>query len=277
MSLQPYLRSVHQAAVHALTCKNRRLFGLAAVLGVCFALPGHAAPTANLRLDLALSARPASGQAEAPLHRPDAPALRLGLASGLARALEGTSALSTGSTEALLFEAVTLHRQGRLAQAEALYRQLLDQADPPPAAHLGLARLLAARSGPAIAAAHLEQACGQRPDAYLAAEAGRWWAVAGDAPRARACLEKGAAVLTPADQALLAGLYLQAGQYAEAAAAYRRALRAQDHALWWLGLAHALQAIGDIAGAHAAYRYALASPQLPPEAADYARQQLDGG
>ncbi|MCX7672160.1 MAG: hypothetical protein N2Z63_00960 [Thiobacillaceae bacterium] len=155
-----------------------------------------------------------------------------------------------GTAQVLLFQAVALHRQGQLVEAEALYTEVLRRPTPPVEAHLGLARLRARLHGPAAAAWYLESVDSGTGAALLASETGRWWAAAGEHARARAWLMRAEAELAPQDLAPLGALHLLAGAYTQAAAAYRRALDdGQGQPAWWLGLAFALAAIGDEAAA----------------------------
>lgn len=78
----------------------------------------------------------------------------------------------------------------------------------------------------------------------------------------------------PAYHAQLAAYEEQAGQYQAALAEYRSLVaQSPDNARWWLGLAIALDQLGDD-GANSAYRRALNAGGLPRKAAAYARGRL---
>ncbi len=75
--------------------------------------------------------------------------------------------------------------------------------------------------------------------------------------------------------ALLAGLLQQAGRFAAAARVYRQLLQVQaDNALWWFGLALALDQVQEHEEASQAYQQALALPQLQDNLRSYSRERL---
>jgi len=75
--------------------------------------------------------------------------------------------------------------------------------------------------------------------------------------------------------ALLAALLQEAGNYAAAAGQYRKLLAVRPReALWWMGLAIALEQSGASEPARKAYRQALETPGLRPDLAAYIRNRL---
>lgn len=79
----------------------------------------------------------------------------------------------------------------------------------------------------------------------------------------------------PSYHALLAGLEVRSGHYRRAAQQYAALLPLNpDQAVWWLGLAIALDQSGQKPAARKAYRTALEHPGLSPAAQAYARRRL---
>ena len=75
--------------------------------------------------------------------------------------------------------------------------------------------------------------------------------------------------------ALLAALWQEGGQYAEAAARYQLLLQVRpQEGLWWLGLAVSQEQTGQLEAARKAYRQVLASPELRPDLAEFVRSRL---
>lgn len=79
----------------------------------------------------------------------------------------------------------------------------------------------------------------------------------------------------PDYHALLAALLQQAGRFAAAGQVYRQLLQVRtDNALWWFGLALALDQAQDHEEASQAYKQALALPQLQDHLRAYSRERL---
>jgi MSHA biogenesis protein MshN len=100
---------------------------------------------------------------------------------------------------------------------------------------------------------------------------------AGQIDQAIGVLERNAPSVNndPAYHALLAGLEVRSGHYRRAAQQYAALLPLNpDKAVWWLGLAIALDQSRQKPAARKAYRAALAHPGLSPTAQAYARRRL---
>lgn len=245
-----------------------RWLGLLALLGALFGAWAHDGGLAHGlgRLDTRLGANtPGPMRADWQPAAPEALKLRL-----------SRQPQTAATPPALLFEAVELHRRGRLDAAEALYR--LATADSGIQAHIGLARILALRSSAVAAAEYLAQQAALAPHPALHAEAGRWWAAAGEHARARTHLLEAGDNLDAETRALLASLHLLAGDHAAAIEAYRTALQSQpQRPAWWLGLAVALYANGAHEAARAALDRAESSAGLPPQLVTEVRTWFDQG
>ncbi len=75
--------------------------------------------------------------------------------------------------------------------------------------------------------------------------------------------------------ALLAALQQEAGQHMAAARRYAQLLEVRPReALWWMGMAIALEQAGDSVQASKAYRQALVLPGLRPDLSHYVRERL---
>lgn len=136
---------------------------------------------------------------------------------------------------ALLLEA------GNAASAEALLREGIAQQPNDPWYPRSLAQLQLQRGDLSAAAAVLKAALGKRPDA--------------------------------ANHALYAGTLHKLGKSAEAATAYREAVRLDpSQGNWWIGMAVALEQTGDAAAAGAAYQRATLT-RLSGELREFAQQK----
>ncbi len=186
------------------------------------------------------------------------------------------------TVEQWLERAAALHRQGRLDEAELLYRRVLDVVpDHPDALHLlGVAALQ--RGDAARACRWIAQAAARLPEVAAVfhnwAEAAR---LSGDAVTAVQAARR-AVALAPqwADAHNHLGLALQAaGQTAEAEAAFRRAVELQpEAALAWNNLGALLRQQGRSEEALAAFRRAVeADPQLPLALSNLGQALLDHG
>ena len=87
----------------------------------------------------------------------------------------------------------------------------------------------------------------------------------GDAAAALITLDRIAATARSARiEALRGGIAQRAGQHAVAVDAYQRAVRAADApAVWWVGLAVSLDALGQATQSHAAFSHAATDTNLP--------------
>jgi tetratricopeptide (TPR) repeat protein len=178
--------------------------------------------------------------------------------------------------------AVQLHRQGKLDQAELIYRQILDEA-PQHADALHLLGVVSHQRGQfARAVALIRRAVALAPNAgaYYSnlAESCR---MAGDAAAAVAAARR-AIELVPqnADGHNHLGLALQGqGQFAEAAAAFRRAIGLRpDFALAHNNLGSALRELGQNDEALAEFREAVRlAPNLPPALSNLGQSLLEKG
>lgn len=163
---------------------------------------------------------------------------------------------------ALLAEALALHRAGRLAEAEPLYRRCLaarhDNGDA-----LGAYGLLLHHTGRhAEAAALLERVAAARPaDATVHSNLAAALFALGRVGEAAALWQR-ARQLRPDDPDISANLGMaetRRGRCAAAIGHYRRALALQaDHGAAWLGMANALRELGELTPAVAAYTTVLA-------------------
>lgn len=140
-------------------------------------------------------------------------------------------------------EATKLHQQGKFAEAEHLYDQLLTQnhANPGLLATYGTLALQTNRNGLAIALleASLHYGKGPRPDDVLS-NLGVAYRNTGQPEKAKACLEESVKG-NPGAPALAnyAGMYIESGEQPKAIAACERALQEDPHlpiAHWNLGL-----------------------------------------
>ena len=159
------------------------------------------------------------------------------------------------------------YRAGRLAEAESLYRAVLDQQPDNVDAIQGLAVLCHRRGHPEEALALFRRAITLDPDSRVAdRQLGRLLEQRGDPVGAAICYRR-AARLRPLDaaaQADLARTLAAQGEAAEAIAHYRRAVAlAPDDAWTHIALGNALLREGAVADASASYERALAiSPDL---------------
>ncbi len=163
---------------------------------------------------------------------------------------------------ALLRQAVACHQRGEVAEAERLYRRVL-QRDPKRADAHNLLGLLARQRGDAAAALrHTGQALALRPqEPIFLASHGAALAEAGQLPEAVRLLRLAIAA-RPSDAVSLRNLgqaFCALGDAAGALAPLRQAVALQPQAAEpWLALAHALREAGDPAGAIQAAQQALA-------------------
>jgi tetratricopeptide (TPR) repeat protein len=164
----------------------------------------------------------------------------------------------------LLQQAVSHHQHGELAEAESLYRRVLQQ-EPEHAQALNLLGVVAAQTGRGeLAVALLRRAVAAHPAPDLWNNLGLALEGAGQLDEAAGALGN-AIALAPGyvdGHYHLGNVLLKAGRNDEAANAYRRALELRPaHADAANNLGQALQRLGDTAGAETAYRSAL---QLAP-------------
>lgn len=178
--------------------------------------------------------------------------------------------------------AIQLHRQGQLDQAELIYRQILDET-PDNADALHLLGVVAHQRGQFGRAMNLiKKAVSLSPDAgtYYCnlAEACR---MAGDLAGATAAAQKAVALVPHSPDAHNhLGLALQMqGRFAEAAAAFRDAIELRaDFALAHNNLGGVLRELDDREGALAAYRRAVElAPNLPLALSNLGQSLLEVG
>jgi len=169
-------------------------------------------------------------------------------------------------------------RNGDRGKAEGLLRRSLSDKPDYTDARVLLAAVLMRAQRNAEALQVLSEGI-HRPggnDSRFALLKARILAGEGELPKAIATLRSHAPTLSdnPAYHARLAAYEARAGQYAAAAKTYH-ALVAQspNNARWWLGLAIALDQLGDNGAAHA-YQQALDAGGLPSKAAAYAKSRL---
>ena len=164
-------------------------------------------------------------------------------------------------------EAAEHYRAGRLAEAESLYRALLDKQPDNVDAIQGLAVLRHQRGHPEEALALFRRAITLDPDSPVAdRQLGRLLEQRGDPVGAAICYRR-AARLRPLDaaaQAYLARALAGQGEVAEALGHYQRAVSlAPDDAWSHIALGNALLREGAVAEAPASYERALAiNPDL---------------
>ncbi|MGE3271976.1 MAG: tetratricopeptide repeat protein [Chloroflexota bacterium] len=168
----------------------------------------------------------------------------------------------TRDTGAILTRAVEHHQRGQLADAERLYRKVLNQSPNQPDA-LHLLGVLALQNGrPADAVTRIQRAIAARPDnAAYQSNLGVALQALGKLKEARASLERAVGLDAQHVDALFnLGVTLQALELLEEAAGrYRQVLALMPgHAGALRNLGNTLRALGQYAEAVEAYRLALA-------------------
>lgn len=170
----------------------------------------------------------------------------------------------------LFDDAQALRHAGQAEAAIGKYQQALVRDPAMRSARLQLAGLLqeAGRSDKALQV--LTGGYEQQPDDALAIAAGRMLADRGQREEALNWLQRGYSGLRPADIALMGALLSQLQRYEESANAYQRALAADPgQGGWLLGLGLALEALGRMDEARAAYRKALERGDFKPDVIDF--------
>jgi len=227
------------------------------------------------------AAKPAGHQAE------DAPSRHRAAATAHARST-GTSQGSTriqrvptspGERAAENYDrAMNALRNGDRGRAESLLRKALSDRPGYTDARVLLAAVLmqAKRDSEALQLLSDGIKRGDGNDSRLALLQARILAGERKLPAAVAALQRNAPPVEddPAYHAQLAAYEEQAGQYRTAVTEYRSLVaQSPGNGRWWLGLAIALDQLGDD-GADAAYRRALNAGGLPGKAAAYAQGRL---
>lgn len=182
----------------------------------------------------------------------------------------------TPEAEALQFhdDAQALRRAGKVDAAIGRYRQALERNPGMRNARLQLAGLLQ-ENGQTDAALHLlKTGYEQQPNDALAIAAGRILADQGRRDEALGWLERGRNGLRASDQALRGALLSHMQRFDEAVKAYQLALSADpDQGGWLLGLGLALESLGRVDEARAAYRNALERGEFKPEVVKFLQQK----
>lgn len=172
-------------------------------------------------------------------------------------------------------QAAELISRGRHADAAALLQQLLARQPTHDDARAALAALLAEHGQRRDALRTLLEGVASNPQRF-AVPAARLQVEHGDAVAALGTLQHlPPAQRSPDIEALAASIAQRSGAHALAIDGFTRALRKpQAPALWWVGLAVSLDAVGDRSAARSAFARASRA-ELPPEVAAYvaARQQ----
>lgn len=174
----------------------------------------------------------------------------------------------------LFDEALILRRAGQTEAAIGKYRQALIRDPRMRAARLQLAALLQEAGQFDQAMLVLTTGYEQQSDDALAVAAGRMLADQGQREEALHWLKRGQAGMRPADIALMGALLSQLQRHEESARAYQRALAADpSQGGWLLGLGLALEALGRMDEARAAYRKALERGDFKPEVIDFLQKK----
>lgn len=175
-------------------------------------------------------------------------------------------------------KAVAWLNQGRLAEAEAGFREALSLYPENPQARQGLVGLLFQGRKLEEAERVLEEGVKLSPaQSGFSMTLARLQAERGDNARAIATLRAGLehAQGNAEFSAFLAALLQRQGRHEEAIEQFQAALRQRPGAgVWWLGLAISLQAANQAAAAQDAYRRAHATGNLQPDLAAFAEQRL---
>lgn len=172
-------------------------------------------------------------------------------------------------------EAQALRRAGKTDAAIGKYRFALERNPGLKNARIQLARLLQDNEQVEAALTLLKTGFEQQPDDGLAIATGRLLADRGRREEALSWLERGREGLRPADHALMGALLSQSLRYEAAVKAYQRALAADPgQGGWQLGMGLALESVGRIEEAHAAYRNALERGEFKPDVVKFLRQKL---
>ena len=171
-------------------------------------------------------------------------------------------------------EAQILRRAGQTEAAIGKYRQALIRDPGMRSARLQLAGLLQEAGQFDKALLVLTTGYEQQSDDALAIAAGRMLADQEQREEALNWLKRGQAGMRPADIALMGALLSQLQRYEESARAYQRALAADpSQGGWLLGLGLALDALGRMDEARAAYRKALERGDFKPEVIDFLQKK----
>jgi len=175
-------------------------------------------------------------------------------------------------------KAVAWLNQGRLAEAEAGFREALSIYPENLQARQGMVGLLVQGRKLEEAERVLEEGVRLSPaQSGFTMTLARLQAERGDTARAIATLQAGHehALGNAEYAAFLAALLQRQGRHEEAIAQFQSALRQRPGAgVWWLGLGISLQAANQAAAAQDAYRRANAAGNLHPELAAFAEQRL---
>jgi MSHA biogenesis protein MshN len=175
-------------------------------------------------------------------------------------------------------KAVAWLNQGRLAEAEAGFREALSLYPENLQARQGLVGLLFQGRKLEEAERVLEEGVRLSPaQSGFSMTLARLQAERGDNARAIATLRAGLehAQGNAEYSAFLAALLQRQGRHEEAIEQFQAALRQRPGAgVWWLGLAISLQAANQAAAAQDAYRRAHAAGNLQPDLAAFAEQRL---
>jgi MSHA biogenesis protein MshN len=172
--------------------------------------------------------------------------------------------------------AQALRRAAKPDAAMSQYRLALARNPGMQSARLQLARLLQESGQVDAALSLLKVGYDQQQDGALAIATGRLLADQGRRDEALIWLARGGETLRPADRALMGALLSQASRYVEAVKAYQRALASDpDQGGWSLGLGLALESLGRVGEARAAYRNALDKGTFNPEVVKFLRQKID--
>lgn len=175
-----------------------------------------------------------------------------------------------------LADAQALRRAGKMDAAIGKYRLALERSPGLRSARLQLARLLQETGQADAALSVLRAGYEQQPDGGLAIAAGRLQAEQGRRDEALVWLERGRESLRPPDHALMGALLSQALRYGDAVNAYQRALASDpNQGGWWLGAGLALESLGRVDEAKAAYRNALERGEFKPDVLRFLRQRIE--
>lgn len=231
--------------------------------------PTRPAPQVQAALTDATS-RPAAITAVAskPTSATTAPDAALGAAPSAPSAGSETAAAIVmrpgGGAAADEARATELIRRGRNVEAMALLQGVLTQAPANGNARATLAALQS-ETGHRELALQTLLAGSQIEPMRFAALAAQLQADLGDAAAALITLDRIAATARSARiEALRGGIAQRAGQHAVAVDSYQRALRSADApAVWWVGLAVSLDALGQATQSHAAFSRAATDASLP--------------
>lgn len=174
-----------------------------------------------------------------------------------------------------LDDAQALHRAGQTEAAIGQYRQLLARQPAMRPVRIQLARLLQESGQTEAALSLLKAGYEAQPDAAWAIAVGRLLADQEQRDEALIWLRRGRDALRPADHALMGALLSQTQRHEAAVSAYRHALAAEPHqGGWLLGLGLALESLGQVDAAQAAYRSALERGAFKSEVVRFLRQKL---